>query len=460
MPDIQGYPAGFTSSIVISDISVKDVTLNDEKVRKEEGLCKFVIGLYRPQKDYYICLTSVENGDGVEISKEIYIPITPIRSVEIIDPKTVVIKFYSNDAISTQLKIKSETELNIYKIFACFEDQSFTKNVREWTNEIEVLTAEVRHRLQNLQKIITLNPFTRVKVNVNKQEFDFSNVAAKIQCFKPQKLCLNFGESAPNFDFVDFIKEFDGLKEIEICGIGFKTVLLVAFLKKMKEHKNIKSLIFASNHPEMKEKELHTQAIIRFCPPQITTLGLIFYEQIPHTIENLKNLEHLHLCIHNLFSYRIFTLPKLKTINVSRINSYKQNFFPATALKYEIDRNLINTGFYALDTVYHIEKTWTPKIPSLFELSAGVWYSNPDGQKTTQLPKIIQTRLFYGRIDFQMCTKCNKIFNDKLFSAWIIREKPNQNQRQYFKHKFCFDCFENDKKNYLNCDIVVTRNHC
>lgn len=58
------------------------------------------------------------------------------------------------------------------------------------------------------------------------------------------------------------------------------------------------------------------------------------------------------------------------------MNSYKQNFFPATALKYEIDRNLINTGFYALDTVYHIEKSWTPKIPTLFELAAGIWYSN------------------------------------------------------------------------------------
>uniref|UniRef100_A0AC35F0C9 Uncharacterized protein n=1 Tax=Panagrolaimus sp. PS1159 TaxID=55785 RepID=A0AC35F0C9_9BILA len=76
MPDIQGYPAGFTSSIVIPDISVKEVTLNGEKVEKEEGLCKFAIGLYRPQKDYCICLTSVKNGDGVEFSKEIYIPVS------------------------------------------------------------------------------------------------------------------------------------------------------------------------------------------------------------------------------------------------------------------------------------------------------------------------------------------------------------------------------------------------
>jgi hypothetical protein len=216
------------------------------------------------------------------------------------------------------------------------------------------------------------------------------------------------------------------------------------------------------------------QAVIQFCPANVTSLGLLFYEQIPHTIEYLQNLEHLFVSIHNLFSYRLFTLPKLKTINVSRINSYKQNFFPATALKYKIDRNLINTGFYALDTVYHIEKSWTPKIPSLFELAAGSWYTNRQAfhpllklkksyffreiQKT-QIPDVIQKRLFYGRIDFQMCTKCNKIFNDKLFSAWIIRQKDGS-ERQYFKHKFCFSCFTADRENNSNCDMVVSRNNC
>lgn len=59
---------------------------------------------------------------------------------------------------------------------------------------------------------------------------------------------------------------FDGLEEIEICGIGFKSAAVAAFLKKIKFYKSVKALIFASNHRDMKEKDLNTVSLtVLFC---------------------------------------------------------------------------------------------------------------------------------------------------------------------------------------------------